>query len=163
MSVWRDLAELDLRDWRGLPERAPYADFDAHFERVADAYAVGLLGRTNVPARYRVYAADGFPLNLRAWYRGDQLVLVDGELPALSTPVADLRAGWGEPAGRLDGWFDVLHLPGGVLVFPDRGAAVLAGPEGQALWLAVFSPCDLAGYVETLHPSTRVRELPLAE
>lgn len=159
-EVWDAVATRDFRDWRGLPRDARYADFDARFPRLTDAEARGLLGSANEITYYRVHVAEGYPQHLKAWRQDTRLVLIEATLPVLATPLPELTAALGEPAALLDFRWDVLDVPEGVHVHPDRGIALFVGPEGQLLRLSLFAPCDLAEYMATRRTTDRLVERP---
>lgn len=160
-DVWDAIAGRDLRGWSGLPPGVSYASFDARFPRFVDAEAVGRLGRTHEPAGYRVHVAEGYPDNLKAWFRGPTLVLVEAALPRLVHSVPDLMADLGDPADRLDDVWGVLTVPGGTRVYPGRGIAVFVGPEGQLLRVSLFAPVTLDEYLDRLRPTSELTERPL--
>jgi hypothetical protein len=163
MITWDAIARRDFTDWQGLPDDASYADFGARFPRLVDAEAVGLLGSQRVSARYRVHVADGYPQNLRAWYIGPRLVLVEASLPQLAGSTSDLLDGLGEPTTTIDFAWDVLTVPSGGHIHAERGISLFLGPESQVLRLSLYAPTDADGYLATLHHETALVERPLRE
>lgn len=160
-TVWDAIALRDFLAWQGLPSPALYADFDARFPRLVDAEAVGLLGRTNVQARYRQHVGEGYPQHLRTWYAEERLVLIEAALPQLPYAAADLLAGFDSPAARLDFNWGVMRVAEGAQVHPQRGITLFVGPEGQILRLSLFTPCPLDVYLDTIHRTEELIERPL--
>ena len=160
MTPWDAIARRDFTDWHGLPADAAYASFDDRFPRLSDAEAAGMLGSHNVPARYRVHVAEGYPLNLQAWFMGSRLVLIEADVPRLVGAPAELFDALGPPAATVDFTWDVLAVPQGGHIHPDRGITVFVGPEGQVLRLALYAPTDVAHYHTELHHETKLTELP---
>jgi hypothetical protein len=160
-GVWELLAGRDFRSWQGLPESARYADLDARFPRLTDAEGVGFLGSRPTKATFRVHVADGYPMNFRAWYDDGRLLLIQARLPRLATTAEELLAALGQPATLIDHTWDVLRVPNGLRIHPDRGIAVFLGPEEQVLELALFTPCPLAEYLERLHRDASPTERPI--
>lgn len=164
-TPWDAVARRDLVGWRGLPAHATVAEVDRRFPRVARAVGRGLLGHDRVPQLFGVHRAEGYPLDLMAWHddRG-RLLLLEAELPDLatppSTPPSTLLADLGEPAATADHRWDVLDVPGGVRIHPDRGITVFVGPEGQVVRLLLYAPTDLATYLSRLHRAPTTIELP---
>ncbi|WP_433273107.1 hypothetical protein ACQPZF_18155 [Actinosynnema sp. CS-041913] len=151
----------DFRGWRGLPEDADYAEFQARFPRLVDADARGLLGSANEPAYFSVHIGDGYPQHLTAWRRDTRLLMVETELPRMVTPLDDLTAELGEPAARLDYFWGILTVPEGAHIYPGNGITLFIGPERQVLKFALFTPCDLEEYLRTRHHDPRMVPLPL--
>jgi hypothetical protein len=162
-SPWNAITERDFRRWWGLPESAAYADFDEHFPRLQDAEALGLLGARNMPRRYRIHVAQGYPHNLQAWFDGPTLVLVETKLPQLPYETGDLLEALGEPTALLDAHWGALRVVDGLRVHADRGIAVLVGPEFQVLELSLFAHSSLEGYLAHLHRESQLIERPLRE
>jgi hypothetical protein len=148
-AAWDAVERADFGAWTGLPSPAPYAGFERRFPRLVDGEARVLLGSEAVEARYRIHVGDAYPQHLRVSYAGDEIVLVEADLPRLAQPVPELLAALGEPAERLDDVWGVLRLPGGLHVHPERGIAVGVGPEGQVLHVELFAAGDLDTYLRT--------------
>jgi hypothetical protein len=160
-TPWEAIARRDFVGWRGLPDDVTIADVDTHFPRVTRATGQGFLGTDQVPERFSVHRAEGYPLDLLAWHdQSDRLVLVEAELPDLATLPTLLLADLGEPAATADHRWDVLDVAGGVHVHPERGITLFVGPEGQIVRLLLYVPTDLATYVSRRHRSPTTTELP---
>ena len=78
---WSAITSRDFREWKGLPESCGYSDFDSAFTRLTDAHGAGHLGSTPSPALFRMYVSAGYEMNIKVWYRDDELVLIDIEFP----------------------------------------------------------------------------------
>jgi hypothetical protein len=159
-AAWDAIARRDLRDWGGLPHQAQYEDFDTRFPRLVDDEGTGLLGAAKVPARYRMYVADGYPSNLQAWHVGQRLVLVEATLPELIAP-DELVSKLTVPTETLDFVWGVMRVADGAKIFPERGIVLYIGPEGQILRFSLFEPTTAAEYMRTLHYESELVELPL--
>ncbi|WP_433271533.1 hypothetical protein ACQPZF_12645 [Actinosynnema sp. CS-041913] len=157
-GIWQHVDTGDFTGWPGLPADADYAEFDARFPRLVDGEARGMLGSSFELAYYTVHVAQRYPQHLKAWRQDTRLVLVEATLPNLATSPADLTAALGEPATRLNYHWDVLTVPEGAHVYPDRGITVCIGPEGQVLRLSLFTPCELDSYLRTRHHESRLIE-----
>ena len=157
-AAWKRVTDREFRDWQGLPAGVRYTDFDGRFPRLANAEAVGLMGRSLVSARYRMHVAEGYPQNLKAWFAAGQLLAVDAVLPDLAHSAEELRSALGDPSLRLDSVWEGSPMPGALQVFASRGVALLEGPGSQVLRLVLFRPDD--DFVKRVHTESRPVERP---
>jgi hypothetical protein len=162
-QAWDAIGSRDFRAWTGLPEGCGYTALDAVFPRVADAYGQGTLGRRNQSATYRMHAVEGPPYGARVWFRGDRIVLVELEFPALPHPSRDLLRALGEPEARLDAHVDIMPVPAGAWVYAARGITLFLDVGfTEVMRVVLYHPCTAEEYADVLHPDTRGRELPLS-
>ena len=159
-TPWVAISRRAFVGWRGLPANALAAEIDARFPRVGGV-GQGFLGKASAPARFTVHRAEGYPLDLMSWQDDDgRLLLVEAELPDLATPAEDLLADLGEPAATADHRWDVLDIPDGVHLHPDRGITVFVGPDRQVVRLLLYTRTDLALYLSHLHRVPTPTEYP---
>jgi hypothetical protein len=111
---------------------------------------------TNRP--FTACTSRGYPQHLKAWRQGTRLVLVEATLPKLSGSLDELTSDLDEPAARLDYSWDVLRVPKGARIYPERGIALFICPEQQLLRLSLFASCELADYLATRHYDNRLVE-----
>jgi hypothetical protein len=150
-SIWDAVAARDYRGWRGIPASAPYAGLEARFPRLVEMAAPGRLGSAGRPVPYRYHVAYGYPQNLRVWFDGPLVALVQADLPHLAHRTGDLLADLGAPAARLDHRWDVVLVRGGARLYPDRGIAVFTDHASALVRLALFARCPLSEYLARLH------------
>jgi hypothetical protein len=163
-EVWSAIAAREYRDWEGLPAFCGYPDFDAAFARLRDEYGQGNLGNTNLQAMYRIHVAKDYPHNLKVWFRGEDIVLIEIRYLILPYPSYELLQQFSEPQVRLDYYLDVMRVPKGAWVYPSRGLTLfLDAGRTEVMWIALFHSCSLAEYLDTVHPNTQMWELPTRE
>ena len=145
--------------WTGLGKDCALDDLRAAGGRVGDAPASGRLGSPTRQALFHAVTLGQAAGPTRAWIAGDVVELLDSELPAVPGGPAALKEPLGAPAVRRPARWDVLELPDGEWVWPDRGLAALVGGDGKrVLRLLAFVPVPLAIYDERLRPGFGVRE-----
>jgi hypothetical protein len=145
--------------WAGLPAGCGLGDLRAAGAGVGDDAAAGRLGSPTRQVLFHAITLGEAAGPSRAWISGDAVVLLDCELPSVPGGAGRLVEELGPPAARRTARWDVLELPGGEWVWPDRGLAALVGGDGtRVLRLLAFTPAPLEGYDERLRPGFGVRE-----
>jgi hypothetical protein len=124
--------------------------------RVEDGWTRGELGEPGMSATIRWLA--GGKLAARAWLIADKLVLVDSE--KATATAADYTRVLGEPEAKLDYAWLGATLAGSELVWPQRGAMVVANGDKAVIRVAVFAPTTLADYRAQLRVVEENREEP---
>ena len=163
-KVWSAIAAREYRNWNGLPVTCTYSLFDTAFARLRDEYGQGGLGSAYRQTMYRMHVAEGYPHNLKVWFREDSIVLIEIGYPVLPYPSHELLRNLGEPEIKLNYYLDVMPIPNGAWVYPDRGLTLfLDAGHTEVMWVALFQSCSAAKYLEEVHPETRVQELPVRE
>jgi hypothetical protein len=158
-DAFEAFARREFGAWEGLPAGCGLAGLRAAAERVDEEPVAGRLGSPTRQVQYHAVALGDSAGPARAWVSGGAVVLLDSELPSVPGGAAQLERELGPPAVRRAARWDVLELPEGEWVWPDRGVAALVGGEGmRVLRLLVFSPAPLAAYDERLRPGFGVRE-----
>jgi hypothetical protein len=119
--------------------------------------------RLGEPARtvsFVVVPLAGAPRGAKVWLEEDAVLAVQIELP----PLADLPAllsELGPPAAKLDWTWDVVAVPGGEWVWPDRGLTLALDRSGAKVVKAWFyPPTTAADWSARLRPAGKVREEP---
>ncbi len=163
-EAWSVIAARDFRAWKGLPEPCGYSAFEAAFARFRDEYGQGNLGKANRPGMFRMHIAVGYPHNLKVWFRDDRIVVIQIRYPKLPHPVRDLVHHLGAPRIKLDYYLDVMPVPSGAWIYPDKGLAVFfdAG-HTEIMRIDLFHPCSTDEYLSDIHSDNRMREYPVRD
>lgn len=160
-EAWTAITARDYRNWKGLPAGLQISEVDAALPRLRDEYGIGKLGNTFRPAMFRMHVAEGYPFNLKVWFREERVVLIEMNHPRLSHPSQELLKGLGKPEDKLDYHLDVLPVAGGAWIYPKRGITVFLDVGlTEVMRIAVYPSCSRTEYLEQLHPSGQVREQP---
>lgn len=161
-EAWKAVTARDYRNWKGLPAGCRVSQVDAALPRLRDEHGIGKLGKANHPAMFRMHVAQGYPRNLKVWFREDHVVLIEADLPKLAYPSSDLLKSLGEPEARIDTHLDVLPVSGGAWVYAKRGITVFLDVGlTEVMRLALYPPCSLKEYLEEVHPDRQMRERPV--
>jgi len=160
-DAWRAISAREYRHWNGLPETCHYPDFETTFRRLRDEFGQGTLGRTHHAANYRMHVGEGYPQNLKVWFRGEDILLIESRHPKLPCFSQEFLRHLGKPEKELDYHLDVMRIPAGAWVYPARGITVfLDAGRNEVMGIALFHPCSLTKYLDEIHPDARMHELP---
>lgn len=155
------IAGRDFRHWSGFPPDCAYTAFDARFPTVHRHYGSGRLGRTGRVADYRMHPIDGYKLDARVWFVEDAPVLIELYYPLLPHAADVLTGSLGEPAARVDYQAEVMPVPRGAWVYPDRGIALFMDRSGRVVMhIGLFPACELDHYLAVIHPDAESTEVP---
>jgi hypothetical protein len=151
----------DFIEWQGLPENCWITEAQTAL-KLSEAYGVGRLGREYTPAFFRTRQLEGYINFVRAWYRDEKLVLLDGEYPTLPVELSALLESYGAPEIRLDYHQDVVKIKAGALVYPQRGITFFLNANAQMLArVAVYAVTSLEHYLAHLSFEEKAREFKL--
>lgn len=163
-EAWKAMRDREYRTWHGIPTGCRYADFDAAFPRLRDAYGQGRLGRNRRQARFRMHVDDRYQHPLKVWFRDERLVLIEISYPQLPYPTQELFSRLGTPEARLDYHLDVMPVSEGAWVYSAQGLTLfLDAGQREVMRIALFHACSVDEYVSGVHPDVQVREYPLRD
>ena len=144
----RDLAALVASG--GLPAGTAVDDVLAEWDGDRDDLVRHVLGRPPQEAFWCPVMLDGFT-SVRVWFRGETVLRIVGEWPALSWPAATAL---GPPAARLDYRLDVTLLDRAEYVWPAAGLAIRRDPDSETVVaIVLFAATELGDYEVRLRES----------
>ncbi len=154
----------EFRSWMGLPMDLRYSDVDSLFTRLSDACGVGFLGRAGHKTLFRMHLCEGYPHNLKIWFDGDRIRMIELRYPMLPYPASELVHHLGKPQAKVDYSAGAMPVAEGAWVYAGRGITVFLDiGHAVVMALGLFAPCTLKHYLDQLHPDSRMHELPIEE
>lgn len=161
-NTLRILARRDLQHWRGLVTATTLNDFGAVFGVDRARPISGRLGSDLQQANWYALAAGGFPVGMRVWTIGDQVVLVDAMEIDLPGGLLALMNAIGKPEAKLDSYLGVLEIQGSEWVYCSRGMTLYVNPDnGILLRIAVYASTTLEEYKRDLRLDLKMVRLPV--
>jgi hypothetical protein len=150
-NVWEQILKRDFTSWNGIPSECDYTAFDNSFQRISDIVGTGTLGEFFIPSHYRVYIVNGYSGNLRVWCREKELVLIEANAPQLKQPVGVLLDVLGEPLKKLSYYWDVMEVPEGEWIYPQKGIVLFFDYSREnILRISLFHSCNLKYYIQNI-------------
>lgn len=157
-------SDKDFLEWKGLPNCSPH-EVLAYFKQDTSTAESPRhwRGKSFVQASFRHFELEGYELGLDLWFRGEEVICLEGEVPQLDNSEELLQA-FGEPAAKLPYYFDVALYPEHDYVYPELGIALfLNESQTEVLQIEVFKPQSLAEYKENVYYYEAPREFLLPD
>ena len=157
-------SEKEFLEWTGLPNCSPQ-EILAFFKQDTSTQESPShwRGKSFAKASFRHFELEGYALGLDLWFRGNQVICLEGEIPQLDNSEELLKA-FGEPAAKLPYYFDVALYPEHEFVYPQLGIALfLSDNQQEILQIEVFQPQSLAEYKENVYYYEAPREFLLPD
>jgi hypothetical protein len=145
------IARGDLRGWQGLAHDLTIRELTSAYPPDSDWSGSAQLGRRHREASYRWIRFPSADAESRAWFVGEQVILLDLANPSVGAHYDQLTEMFGAPDASLDTWQDTLPMPASETVYARRGIAVFVNLDTGAIWhLALFAPVTLEVYQDDL-------------
>ncbi|MBN2535251.1 MAG: hypothetical protein JXB88_20395 [Spirochaetales bacterium] len=163
-NIFKQIKEINFPQWQGIPGECDYSNFDANFTRISDIFGANMLGKSIIQTHYRVYKIDGYSGNLCAWFRENELILIEAKSPQFTDlkTQKDLIAAFGNPVAKLSYSQEFLLQPEGEWIYPGKGISLFLDDTKQKIMqINLFHSCTLEHYIQTIRNSyERSEEFP---
>ncbi|MBZ9935660.1 hypothetical protein LB518_05115 [Mesorhizobium sp. BR1-1-16] len=140
----RALLDGRWEGWAGLPADCSLVALDRSFGGSTELDHQAVLGDGTQCIRAALETAP-----VVVWHTGGRPLLVECDLTSRPRPAPE--AGDGRVV-RLDVVWGASVIEGGEIVMPDRGLAIIAAPQGDAVGCLGFEPMPIERYLATRRP-----------
>jgi hypothetical protein len=148
----------DLAAFHGLPSCSREALASALRTLPLSGEGRSRLGEPGKTRDFIVLPIAGTPRGAKVWFDGNRVISMMIQLPPVPN-VTVLFQALGAPAARLDGQWDVVRVPQGEWVWPDRGMTLGLDNSGSKVVRAYFyAPTSVADWKDRLRPADTVHE-----